>query len=79
MVDGEVVGRLKVGDERAIVAGDEDGALAGRVLGGLLVPGVNGKLSVRSKWFIQLCGSSLVNSGKVTRQNITNNYFIYAW
>ena len=44
MVDGEVVGRLKVGDERAIVAGDEDGALAGRVLGGLLVPGVNGKL-----------------------------------
>ena len=79
MVNGEVVGGVQLGDQRAVVAGDQHGALAGRVLGGLLVPGVNGKLSVRSKWFIQLCGSSLVNSGKVTRQNITNNYFIYAW
>ena len=38
MVDGEVVGRIQLGDERPVSAGDEDGALARGVVTVLLVP-----------------------------------------
>ena len=33
MVDGKVVGCVQFGDQGAVVAGDQDGALAGRVFG----------------------------------------------
>ena len=37
VVDGEAVGGVELGDQGAVLAGDEDGALAGRLLGVVLV------------------------------------------